>query len=164
VTAGPPVDATGTPELDVAWDMARRAVPVAAVLVLASTIGWGAEGAASSLVAVALVVLNFLAAAGLIAWGARISLKMLMAAVLGGYIVRLGLLTLALLAVKDAAWVARAPLFTTLLVTHVGLLLWEVRHVSASLAFPGLAPRPGRDATDPNATDPNAIDKEAARS
>ena len=29
----------------------------------------------------------------------------------------------------------------TVIVTHVGLLFWETRHVSASLAYPGLKPR-----------------------
>jgi len=64
-----------------------------------------------------------------------------MAAVLGGYMLRLGVLTVAILIVKDMSWVERAPLFTTLLVTHVGLLIWETRSVSLSLAYPGLKPK-----------------------
>ena len=35
----------------------------------------------------------------------------------------------------------RAPLAFTLVITHLGLLIWETRHVSASLAFPALKPR-----------------------
>lgn len=132
---------TGAPELQIARDIARRAVPVAAVLVLVCGLGWGIDGALSSGFAVGLVVLNFLAAAGLIAWGASVSPAALMAAVLGGYVARLALLTLVIVAVKDASWVERLPLFGTLLVTHVGLLLWETRYVSGSLAYPGLAPR-----------------------
>ena len=30
----------------------------------------------------------------------------------------------------------------TLIVTHLGMLVWEVGHVSASLAFPGVKPKP----------------------
>ena len=60
---------------------------------------------------------------------------------LGGYVVRMAAITGALWLAKDAGWAERAPLFGTLLVTHVGLLVWEARYVSASLAFPGLAPR-----------------------
>ena len=30
----------------------------------------------------------------------------------------------------------------TIIVTHLGLLFWELRYVSASLAFPGLKPSP----------------------
>jgi hypothetical protein len=32
------------------------------------------------------------------------------------------------------------PLGITLVATHVGLLFWESRYVSLSLAFPGLKP------------------------
>ena len=32
------------------------------------------------------------------------------------------------------------PLGLTLIVTHLGLLFWELRYVSASLAYPGLKP------------------------
>jgi hypothetical protein len=128
------------PELQVAGDLVRRALPIAAVLIGVSAIIWGAAGAASAGYAVALVVLNFLAAAGLIAWGASRGETTLMAAVLGGYIVRLGLVLLALWLVQDAAWVEKVPLFVTLLVTHVGLLVWETRYVSLSLAYPGLKP------------------------
>ena len=31
----------------------------------------------------------------------------------------------------------------TILITHVGLLMWETRYVSISLAYPGLKPRKG---------------------
>jgi hypothetical protein len=128
-------------ELDIARDMARKSIVVAAVLIAASSIAWGLDGALSSLYSVVLVVLNFLAAAALIGWGAKRSGNHLMAAVMGGYVLRLGVLTLAIFLVKDASWVERAPLFVTLLVTHLGLLLWESRSVSLSLAYPGLKPK-----------------------
>jgi len=131
-------------ELDVARDMARKSVVVAAVLVAASLAIWGVDGALSSLYSVVLVVLNLLAAAALIAWGAKRGGNFLMAAVMGGYLVRLGVLTVAIVLVKDMGWVERAPLFVTLLVTHLGLLLWETRSVSLSLAYPGLKPSPAR--------------------
>ena len=34
----------------------------------------------------------------------------------------------------------------TVLVTHLGLLFWELRYVSASLAFPGLKPTADKEA------------------
>lgn len=129
-------------ELDIARDMARKSIVVAAVLVAASAAVWGVDGALSSLYSVVLVVLNFLAAAALIAWGGTRGGNALMGAVMGGYALRLGVLTLAIVLVKDASWVERAPLFITLLVTHMGLLLWETRSVSLSLAYPGLKPAP----------------------
>ena len=33
-----------------------------------------------------------------------------------------------------------------MLVTHLGLLFWELRYVSASLAFPGLKPTTDKEA------------------
>lgn len=132
---------TGAPELEIAGDMARKAIVVAAVLVAVSGVIWGVDGALSSAYSVVLVVLNFLAAAALIGWGAKRGGNALMAAVLGGYIARLGVLTVAIVLVKDASWVERAPLLTTLLVTHLGLLLWETKSVSLSLAYPGLKPK-----------------------
>ena len=129
------------PELEIAGDLARKSVVVAVVLIAASALIWGLDGALSSAYSVVLVVLNFFAAAALIGWGARHGDAGLMGAVLGGYIARLGVLTVAILLVKDASWVERAPLFITLLVTHLGLLLWETRSVSLSLAYPGLKPK-----------------------
>jgi len=129
------------PELDIAADMARKSVVVAAVLIVASAIIWGLDGALSSAYSVVLVVLNFIAAAALINWSAKKGTSYVMAAVMGGYVVRLGVITVAILLVKDASWVVRTPLFASLLVTHLGLLIWETRSVSLSLAYPGLKPK-----------------------
>ena len=60
---------------------------------------------------------------------------------LGGYVLRLGLIFLAVWLVKDMSWVAMVPLGITIIVTHLGLLFWEMRHVSASMANPGLKPK-----------------------
>jgi hypothetical protein len=128
------------PEVEIARDMVRRALPVAPVLVVVSAVVWGWHGALSSAYGIALVLVNFLLAAGLLAWAARVSPVMLMVAALGGFFIRMGLVVGAVLAVQHASWVALPPLLTTILITHVGLLLWETRYVSATLAFPGLAP------------------------
>ena len=71
------------------------------------------------------------------AWAARISPTVLMAAVLGGFVVRMALVAVAIFAVKDQSWVELPLLAFSLLITHLGLLFWETRYVSASLAFPG---------------------------
>jgi hypothetical protein len=131
------------PEVDIARDLARRALPIAPVAVVVCGLIWGVDGALSAAYAVVLVVANFLAAALLIARAARISATVLMAAVLGGYLLRLGVLTVAVVAVRDAGWVEIVPLGLTLVATHVGLLVWEARKVSVTLAFPGLKPGAG---------------------
>lgn len=129
-------------EQEVAFDMVRRAIPAVPVLLLLAGLGWGVDGALSSGYAVALVLANLALSAVLLATAARISLVVLMAAALGGYVVRLALVTAAVLLVKDQAWVEMVPLGLTIIVTHLGLLVWETRHVSLSLAYPGL--KPGR--------------------
>lgn len=130
----------GAPEVEVARDLARRALPVAAVLIAISAIGWQLHGALTAAFAVAIVVVNFLAAASLMAWAAKISLPALMATVLGGYVVRMAVIALAVVAVRHQPWVALPVLAFTLIGAHLALLFWEMRHLSMSLAFPGLKP------------------------
>lgn len=129
-------------EAQVAADMARRALPALPVLVLVAGLVWGADGALSAGFAVLLVLANLALSAGLLGWAARVSLALLMAAALGGFILRLVLLTAVVWMVKDQPWVDITALGIALVVTHLGLLIWETRHVSASLAFPALKPSP----------------------
>jgi hypothetical protein len=42
--------------------------------------------------------------------------------------------------VRHASWFSKGAFGLTIIVTHLGLLIWETRFVSASLAFPGLKP------------------------
>jgi hypothetical protein len=127
------------PEADVAKDLARRALPVVPVA-LAFGLCWGIDGAISAGFGLALVVVNFLLAAAMITQAAKVSLALLMVATLGGYLVRLALVFGAVLLVKDASWMELWPMGLTLVIAHLGLLWWETRYVSASLAYPGLKP------------------------
>lgn len=128
------------PEVSVTKDMVRRGLVVAPVLVALCGVIWGGDGAWSSAYAIALVLVNFALAAALIALTARISLSLMMAAILFGYLVRLGLIFLAVFLVRDAGWISLPALGTTIIVTHLGLLLWEMKYVAISLAHPGLKP------------------------
>jgi hypothetical protein len=129
-------------EAQLAADMARRMLPVLPVVVLVAGLVWGVDGGLSAGFAVLLVLANLALSATLLSRAARISLALLMAAALGGFVLRLVLLTAAVWALKEQSWVDMVPLGLTLAVTHVGLLIWETRHVSASLAFPALKPTP----------------------
>lgn len=140
----PPVmasrDLGPAPEQMVARDLVKHglmALPVALVL---GFIGWGADGVASVAFAYALVLANFLVAATLLGWAAKVSYGLLMAVSLFGFLIRMGAIIAAVLLVADQPWVADVPLAVTLIVTHLGLLFWETKFVSASLAFPGLKP------------------------
>jgi hypothetical protein len=110
------------------------------VLVAICGVIWGVDGAWSSAYAIAIVLLNFGLAAALIAVTARISLTLMMAAILFGYLIRLGLIFLAVFLVRDASWISLPALGTSIIVTHLGLLIWEMKYVALSLAHPGLKP------------------------
>jgi hypothetical protein len=129
-------------ERQVAADIVRRALPVAPVLIIAGSIGWGVHGALSTGYAIILVLANFTLSAAMLAWAARTSLALLMGVALFGYLGRLALITVAVLAISGQSWFSPIPLCATLVITHLGLLLWETRYVSATLAYPGLKPRP----------------------
>lgn len=128
------------PEAQVARDMIRRAVYAAPVLIGICAAMWAIPGGISSAYGIAIVLGNFALSAAMLAYTARISLALLMGAALFGFLLRLGLIFVAVLVVRDASWINLPALGLTLVVTHLGLLFWELRYVSLSLAHPGLKP------------------------
>jgi hypothetical protein len=141
VVAAGPVAPGPAVERQVAFDMARRSLFVAPVLIGVAGAIWGVHGAISAAVGLALAVANLIVAAALLSWAARVSLVAMAAVALGGYIARLALLTVVVFAIRHQPWVSWIPLTFTLVIAHLGLLIWETRYVSASLAFPALKPR-----------------------
>ena len=140
VTLGDPIDGSAT-EQAIARDLARRALMVAPVFLAVGAVWGGWHGFVSAAVALAVVCANFLLAAAMMTVAARISLAMLMGAVLGGYIVRLAAITGVIVLVRHQPWFHKGSFAVALLVTHLGLLIWETRYVSATLAYPGLKPK-----------------------
>lgn len=128
------------PEVAVSTDMIKRGLIVAPLLIAVCGVIWGLDGVWSSAYGIAIVLANFALAAGSIAMAARISLGLMMAATLFGYLVRLALIFLAVWLVKDAAWISFPALGSTIIITHLGLLFWEMKYVALSLAHPGLKP------------------------
>jgi uncharacterized membrane protein len=146
------VDAHATPELaappverEVAFDLARRGLLVSPLVVLVAGLLRGWDGAASAAVGLGIVLVNFLAAAAIMTWAARSGPTALGAAAAGGYVLRLGVILVALFALRDVSWIDLPALGVVLVGTHIGLLTWEAKHVSLTLAAPGL--RPGRPGT-----------------
>ncbi len=127
-------------EIKVTTDMVKRGLVVAPAIIAICALIWGEQGAWSSAYAIGLVLVNFLLSALLISSTAKISLGLMMGATLFGYLIRLGLIMLAVLLVKDAGWISLPALGATIIVTHLGLLLWELKYVAISLAHPGLKP------------------------
>ena len=128
------------PEGVIARDLAKRAAIVAPVLIVVFGLVWGLDGALSTAYGLVIVVANFLLAAAMLAYAGRISPGFLMGAALFGYLIRLSLIFLALWLVREASWVELLPLGITVIAAHLGLLLWEMRYVSLSLAHPALKP------------------------
>lgn len=135
-----PIELGPAPEPEIARDLVRRVLPFAPVVVAAAAVPWGWPGASSAAYALVLVLANFVLAAAIVSWAARISLAALMGAALGGYVVRLALVGFAVWIVKDGGWVEPVALGLTLVIAHLGSLVWELRFVSMSLAHPGLKP------------------------
>jgi hypothetical protein len=142
-----------SPETEIARDLAKRAAMAAPVLVVVFGLIWGLNGAISTGYAIAIVVVNFVLAATLDAWGARISVGMLMAMSMFGFFLRMAIVFGAFFATKDASWMAVVPFAITLVITHLGLLFWEMRYVSANLAHPGLKPKAGARASSTDIVD-----------
>jgi hypothetical protein len=128
------------PEVAVSTDMIKRGLVVAPVLIAICGVIWGMDGVWSGAYGIAIVLANFALAAAFIAGAARISLGLMMAATLFGYLIRLALIFLAVWLVKDAAWISFPALGSTIIITHLGLLFWEMKYVALSLAHPGLKP------------------------
>jgi hypothetical protein len=131
------------PQREIVLDMARRGLLVSPVLVAIGAIGWGANGAASVLFALGLVLINFAASAAVVRKSGELPQSFIMMFVLGGFAVRMLFVLGAMTVAGHFSWVSKVPLGLTIVVTHLGLLAWETRHISASLAYPGLKPKRG---------------------
>ena len=128
------------PEVSVSRDMIKRGLIAAPIIIAICGVIWGGDGAWSSANGIAIVLANFAIAAAIIAMVAKISIALLMGATLFGYLIRLGLIFLAVWVVTDASWISLPALGATIIVTHLGLLFWELKYVALSLAHPGLKP------------------------
>lgn len=128
-------------EMQIARDIARKGAIVAPALAIAlgAWRGWGAAIAVG--LAFVVVIANLVLGAALATWASRISSTAIAGAALGGYLVRLGVLLAALFAVRALAFVDFEVFAYTLIAAQLGLLFWEMRAVSLSLAAPGLRPR-----------------------
>lgn len=128
------------PEAAIVRDLVKRGLWVAPIFVALGAIGWGVNGAWSVAYGLVLVLANFTLAALLVSYTAKISYAVMMGSMMFGYLLRLGIIAIAVFVVRQASWVELLPLGLTIIVAHLGLLFWELRYVSLSLAYPGLKP------------------------
>ena len=128
-------------ERELVVDIAKKGLVVAPAIVLIALAARGGAGAASAGFAVALVIVNLGLSGAALSWAARTSLNLLMVAALGGFLLRMGVLVGIISLIRHQSWVDLPTLAFTLLLTQLGLLFWEMRSISFSLASPGLKPR-----------------------
>ena len=102
-----------------------RAVYVAPILIAIFWLTRGWDGAWSSALGVAIVVVNFLLAGAIMSISAKISLAAYHAAALFGFFIRLGLLILTMLLIASIVPIDRLAFGVTAVVAYLVLLSWE---------------------------------------
>jgi len=132
------VDPIPAVERDIGLDLVRRSAIVAPAVLLVAYLWRGVDGLLGAAIALALVACNFLAGALSLAWASKRGPAVLGAVAVGGFLVRMLVVVGVILLVEPS--VDLACLAIVLLVTHLGLLVWETRSMSISLAAPGLRP------------------------
>ena len=135
------MDAQPAVERDIALDIVKHGLIVAPVIVVIAGLTSHWDGAASAAIALGIVFVNFLLAALIVGYAARISPVAVGGAALGGYVLRLALIVVALVLLRHVSWIVLPWLGFTIVGAHLGLLFWETRYISLQLASPGLRPR-----------------------
>jgi hypothetical protein len=140
-----PAEPSSTPPINqiesrIARDIARHGCYVAPIAMLGVGLWRGPEAAGAVALAFVLVLGNFLLSAAILGWAARRWPELLLGVALMSFLVRFVVLTALGVGIK-ALDVVDWPVFCiTLVVSYLGLLFWEMRSISLSIASPGLKP------------------------
>ena len=118
---------TGEPEHELVRRLLPYSLPAFVVAALAGAVLGGAGAAWSAGIGVAAVAANFLGYAYSVAWAARIAPTVLMVVGLGGFVVRLAALTVALLLLDQLAWFSPIAFAAAFVPTTVVLLVFEMK-------------------------------------
>ena len=118
---------TGEPEHELVRRLLPFSLPAFAVAVLMGALLGGAGSALSAGIGVAAVAANFLGYAYSVAWAARIAPTVLMVVGLGGFVLRLITLTVALLLLDHLAWFSPVAFAAAFVPTTIVLLVVEMK-------------------------------------
>jgi hypothetical protein len=121
------VTTTVEPERELVRRLLPFSVPLFAIAVVSGRLLGGAGTAWSAGIGVAAVAANFAGYAYSVAWAARISPMLLMAVGLGGFVVRLATLTIALLLLDRLAWFSPVAFVAAFAPTTIALLVVELK-------------------------------------
>ena len=133
-------------EREVALDIVKRGLIVSPAILLVAGLFAGWSGVISAAIGLGIVLINFLAAAAIMTRAAKSGATAIGAAALAGYVARLAVILVALVVLRHQPWIDLPTLGFVIVGTHLGLLVWEMKYVSLTLAAPGLKPaRPSGD-------------------
>ena len=105
--------------------LVRHGLLAAPWLALGATGLRGVNGGLSAVAGLALAVANLVLAARSLDWAAGVSLPLVAAVAMGGYVVRLAAITAVVLLMHNLAWVDLPAVAVTLAIAHLGLLTAE---------------------------------------
>ena len=118
---------TTEPEHELVRRILPYSLPACAVAALLGGLLGGAGAAWSAGIAVVVVTANFVGNAYSVAWAARIAPTVLMAVGLGGFMVRLATLTIALLLLDRLGWFSPIAFAAAFVPTTIALLAVEMK-------------------------------------
>jgi ATP synthase protein I len=121
------VSRTGEPEHELVRRLLPYSLPAFVVAVLLGAFLGGRGAAWSAGIAVIVVTANFVGNAYSVSWAARIGPTVLMAVGLGGFVVRLATLTVALLLLDRLSWFSPLAFAAAFVPTTIALLAVEMK-------------------------------------
>jgi hypothetical protein len=127
-------------------EVVRRVAPfgppavVLAFLIGAAVGGWDAGWSAG--IGVAVVVVNFVAHGLSLAWAAGVSVNVLGATAMAGFVIRLGVIAAILFWLTRFEWFSALAFGAAVVPATVGLLFFEMRLMSAGVGSELVLPRP----------------------
>ena len=144
-----PVASDNPIELRLARSAAGFLLVLGGPVIAGAFLAAGLAGALSAAIGAAVVIGMFLMAGALMSYAARVSPAALMAAVLGGYVLRLVIYALLIVLLRPVEWLSGPTLAISTAVLLVEVLMWEVRLVSRTPELFWVDARAGR--SDPRA-------------
>jgi hypothetical protein len=121
------------PERELTRRISPFALPAAGLAFAIGTLVDGRDAGWSAAVGIAVVTANFLAHGSSIAWAARISPVMVYAVGLGGFVLRLMVIAVAMLLLRRLEWFSVVAFVAALVPATVSLLVVEMKLLSGRM-------------------------------
>lgn len=126
-------------------DMVVRGLLVLPAVLLIGFLFGGTKALVSIFVGMVAILINFKLSGYILIWASKSSLSLIASMVVGGFLIRLAMIAALMWSVRNANQISLTLLGIVLIVTHLGLVFWEMRYVSLTVAYPGLKPRAAID-------------------